>query len=83
MRLWIFSLILLMMIPAKAQTDTAATDTLPVASKYEYRIERYRSDWLSLIPTQFILQNAGNMDCSHLASAGITDAATSGRRICS
>ena len=61
MRLWIFSLILLMMIPAKAQTDTAATDTLPVASKYEYRIERYRSDWLSLIPTQFILQNAGNM----------------------
>ena len=68
MRLSIISLLLLLALPTEAQTDTTAADTLPVAPKYERRISRYRSAWQSLIPTQFILQNAGNMG---LLSLGI------------
>ena len=68
MRLYVISLLLLLALPTEAQTDTTAADTLPVAPKYERRISRYRSAWQSLIPTQFILQNAGNMG---LLSLGI------------
>ena len=68
MRLSIISLLLLLALPTEAQTDTTAADTLPVAPKYERRISRYRSAWQSLIPTQFILQNARNMG---LLSLGI------------
>ena len=68
MRLSIISLLLLLAVPAKAQTDTTAADTLPIAPKYVRRISRYRSAWQSIIPTQFILQNAGNMG---LLSLGI------------
>ena len=68
MRSSIISLLLLLALPTEAQTDTTAADTLPVAPKYERRISRYRSAWQSLIPTQFILQNAGNMG---LLSLGI------------
>ncbi len=31
------------------------------ANRYDDRIHRYRKYWASLIPTQFIIQNAGNM----------------------
>ena len=68
MRLSIISLLLLLALPTEAQTDATVADTLPVAPKYERRISRYRSAWQSLIPTQFILQNAGNMG---LLSLGI------------
>ena len=30
-------------------------------SKYDMRIRRYRKHWAGLIPTQFVIQNAGNM----------------------
>lgn len=62
MRLFIFSLLLLLAAPDRAQTDS-----LP-ESKYQRRISRYHSVWHSLIPTQFIMQNAGNMG---LVSLGI------------
>lgn len=62
MRLFIFSLLLLLATPDRAQTDS-----LP-ESKYQRRISRYHSVWHSLIPTQFIIQNAGNMG---LVSLGI------------
>ena len=68
MRLCVISLLLLLALPTEAQSDTTAADTLPVAPKYERRMERYHSAWQSLIPTQFILQNAGNMG---LLSLGI------------
>ncbi|ATV51884.1 hypothetical protein [Prevotella intermedia] len=55
MRLLIFSLHLLLASPSSAQTDSLNT------SKYVQRIHRYHSAWQSLIPTQFIIQNAGNM----------------------
>lgn len=38
------------------------------ATRYDQRIERYRRHWAALIPTQFIIQNAGNMGT---LSAGI------------
>lgn len=37
-------------------------------SKYDMRIRRYRKHWAGLIPTQFVVQNAGNMG---LLSAGL------------
>jgi len=37
-------------------------------SKYDQRIHRYRKKWAALIPTQFVIQNAGNMG---VLSAGI------------
>ncbi len=48
-------------------TDTVqVADTVQVVdsvelSRYERRMKRYRSFWQSLQPSQFIMQNAGNM----------------------
>lgn len=36
-------------------------------SRYDKRVHRYRKHWAALIPTQFVVQNAGNMG---LVSAG-------------
>ena len=33
----------------------------PVKSRYELHTDRYRERWSALIPTQFVIQNAGNM----------------------
>lgn len=41
---------------------------LPADSKYDKRVLRYRKHWAALIPTQFVVQNAGNMGA---VSAGI------------
>ncbi len=40
----------------------------PKESKYDLRVLRYRKHWAALIPTQFVIQNAGNMGT---LSAGI------------
>lgn len=54
---------------ASDSINTSDNSTLrSVASKYDRRMQRYRQQWDALIPTQFILQNAGNMG---VASAGI------------
>ena len=46
-----------------------AGDSLDVQqNKFEQRLERKKNAWLSLIPTHFVIQNAGNMG---LLSAGI------------
>ena len=37
-------------------------------SRYDKRVHRYRKHWAALIPTQFVVQNAGNMGA---LSAGI------------
>lgn len=55
MRLLIFSLLLLLASPCSAQADSLDSP------EYVQRIQRYHSAWQSLIPTQFIIQNAGNM----------------------
>lgn len=53
---FIFSIAMLM-----AAATAAAED-------YDHRIQRYRERWAALIPTQFVVQNAGNMGT---LSAGI------------
>jgi hypothetical protein len=40
----------------------------PTESKYDLRVLHYRKHWAALIPTQFVIQNAGNMG---VLSAGI------------
>lgn len=46
-----------------------AGDSIDVQnSKYEQRVQRMQSTWASLIPTHFVIQNAGNMG---VVSAGI------------
>ena len=40
----------------------------PQESRYDKRVHRYRKYWAALIPTQFVIQNAGNMGA---LSAGI------------
>lgn len=52
--------------------NAAASDTIYISqtqeSRYDKRVHRFRRHWAELIPTQFILQNAGNMG---ILSAGI------------
>lgn len=40
----------------------------PAPSRYDLKVEQRRQHWAALIPTQFVIQNAGNMG---LLSAGI------------
>lgn len=51
---------------------TAMADSIyvsfPADSRYDKRVLRYRKHWAALIPTQFVIQNAGNMG---MVSAGI------------
>ncbi|MDD5862016.1 MAG: hypothetical protein PUF37_03995 [Prevotellaceae bacterium] len=62
MKGFIFSM-LLILLPLSALAREADSiyvkDSIP--GKYDHRIHRYRKYWESLIPTQIIIQNAGNM----------------------
>lgn len=58
-RLWLIISLTLLWLSATAQTDSLG---------YDLRVHRYRQHWAALIPTQFVLQNAGNMG---VVSAGI------------
>lgn len=59
--------ICLMLTSASVMADSIYVEKRS-ESKYDKRIHRYRKNWASLIPTQFIVQNAGNMG---ILSAGI------------
>lgn len=59
--------ICLMLTSASVMADSIYVEKR-AESKYDKRIHRYRKNWASLIPTQFIVQNAGNMG---ILSAGI------------
>ncbi|MCR4603732.1 MAG: hypothetical protein K5683_09415 [Prevotella sp.] len=70
---FIISLMVVTMASAGAKAGaTDDGDTIFVEqrqpSRYDQRIHRYRKQWAALIPTQFVLQNAGNMGA---LSAGI------------
>ena len=52
--------ICLMLTSASVMADSIYVEKRS-ESKYDKRIHRYRKNWASLIPTQFIVQNAGNM----------------------
>ena len=57
-KLLIFSVFLLLSVIGMA--DSIYTSE-PEFSAYDKRIHRYRKHWAALIPTQFVIQNAGNM----------------------
>lgn len=57
-KLLIFSVFLLSSVIGMA--DSIYTSE-PEFSAYDKRIHRYRKHWAALIPTQFVIQNAGNM----------------------
>ena len=57
------------MVMLTCSLHVMAGDTLDIQqSKFERRLERKQNAWLSLIPTHFVIQNAGNMGT---LSAGI------------
>ncbi len=67
---YFFSILLsLTVVPAMADSIfvTQPQDTILIGeqkqdiSKYDQHMRRYRRHWASLIPTQFVIQNAGNM----------------------
>ncbi len=64
---YVISLLLLLPVAARAVADSIYV-AQPSESKYDKRVLRYRKHWAALIPTQFVVQNAGNMG---LLSAGI------------
>lgn len=66
---FIFSLIMLLVV-FRAQALPPDTTYVEKAkeSHYDKRVHRYRKHWAALIPTQFIIQNAGNMG---VVSAGL------------
>lgn len=59
-RLWLISVVLLLCMAARAAGDSIYTEQAS-PSHYDKRIHRYREHWGALIPTQFVVQNAGNM----------------------
>ena len=58
MKWYIFSLLLLIDPARLAAAETETTDTL---DRYHRKVIKYHNRWNALIPTQFIMQNAGNM----------------------
>lgn len=72
MRLYLFNILLLAAITTAYGAETQLVNmpkhvemtgsiTKDTVSKYEKKVERYQRNWDALIPTQFIIQNAGNM----------------------
>ena len=51
-----------------AALSATAQDSIQAGSRYDRRVDRAYMKWSSLIPKQFVIQNAGNMG---LLSAGI------------
>jgi len=64
---FIISLLLVVTASASAKADSIFVEQLQ-PSRYDRHIHRYRKQWAALIPTQFVVQNAGNMGA---LSAGI------------
>ena len=59
---------MLLSVSATAMASDSISTAEPTATKYDQRMQRYRQQWASLIPSQFVVQNAGNMG---IASAGV------------
>lgn len=60
---------LLLAVPAFAESgDSTDVQKSQYEAQYEKRMQRRQNAWMSLIPTHFVIQNAGNMG---LLSAGI------------
>ena len=68
--LLIFSLCLIVGTMATLADDSIGVqhDSVSAPSRYELKMEKRRQHWAALIPTHYVIQNAGNMG---LLSAGI------------
>ena len=64
----IFSAITLLPAMHMTASDSIAIEQDHVESRYEQRLQRIQNTWASLVPTHFVIQNAGNMG---VVSAGI------------
>ncbi len=64
---FIFSILLLFFILPAVADDSIYVQQVK-ESRYDQRVNKYRKHWAALIPTQFVIQNAGNMG---ILSAGI------------
>ena len=60
--------ILLLFAPLAIMADDSLHVLQSQESKYVRRVFQYRKRWADLIPTQFVIQNAGNMG---IASMGL------------
>ncbi len=65
--IFLFLSVIDIMAEQKFKTDSVYVSK-PHESRYDTRVLRYRKNWAALIPTQFVIQNAGNMG---VISAGI------------
>ena len=52
---------LTLLCSASAMADDSIYVSQPQPNRYDLRVHRYRKHWEALIPTQFVVQNAGNM----------------------
>ena len=59
---------MLLSVSATALASDSISTADSTATKYDQRMQRYRQRWASLIPSQFVVQNAGNMG---IISAGV------------
>ncbi len=69
LRTWPLTLLLFVLATTAVaeQIDSIYTQEVK-ESRYDMRVHRYRKHWAALIPTQYVIQNAGNMG---FLSAGI------------
>ena len=58
---FVFSAAFLMCTVSMSAADSTYVDETHQLSRYEKRVQRSERIWASLIPTHFVLQNAGNM----------------------
>ncbi len=58
---FVFSAAFLMCAVSMSAADSTYVDETHQLSRYEKRVQRSERIWASLIPTHFVLQNAGNM----------------------
>jgi len=63
-----FFISMLLLFPAVNMMADSIYVSHPAESRYDKRVHLYRKHWAALIPTQFVIQNAGNMGA---VSAGI------------
>lgn len=61
MRWCMFNLILLICFTRMSAEEIQADSSVVSPSHYDKRVAKYHQRWDALIPTQFIIQNAGNM----------------------
>ena len=69
----IFSAITLLPAMHMTASDSIAIEQDHVESRYEQRLQRIQNTWASLVPTHFVIQNAGSAAEADAAQQGYKD----------